>query len=322
MPGKPANTITKISNQFRWSKSRVSVFNECRRKYYLRYYRHWGGWEPEADELSRLAYRLGKMASMAILVGSAVHEILARHFRSLKFGAVREPDPERAVELMRAAWMNAKKELWRRNPKQYPPIFEIYYDRIPSADRLREYAAKARRAVQTVRNSGLYSRIRSLPPEDFLWVDPVGEGFSEDIIFPVPPYQAISAPDLVIREGGRVSIVDWKTGKENEADRTQMEAAAAWAGRALGTEGKEIEGVLFYTEGGEEKRFPIGSDDVLRVETVIRDDMGAMSACLEDPAHNIPRGEEHFPLREDRALCRYCEFQEICFGEWGMGNGE
>jgi len=258
------------------------------------------------------------MTSMALLVGSAVHEVLARDFRSRKFGTAREADPERAVDLMRTAWMNAKKELWRENPKKYPPLFEIYYDRIPDGERLRGYAEKARRAVTTVKNSLLYSRIRSLTPSDLPWVDPVGEGFSQEIIFDILPYQAISAPDLVIREGERVVIVDWKTGKENEADRKQMEAAAVWAVQKLGAGDQAIEGLLFYSETGQETRFPIGRPEREKVETVIRGEMAAMAACLEDEENNVPRAEEHFPLRENRAFCRYCEFQEIC---WGMGGG-
>jgi hypothetical protein len=257
------------------------------------------------------------MTSMAVLVGSSVHEELARHFRALRNGVVREADPERPVGLMRTAWVNAKKELWRQNPKRYPPIFEIYYDRIPSDERLRGYADKARRAVVSVSGLPLYDLIRNLDPADILWVDPVGEGFSDEIIFAVPPHQAISAPDLVIREGERAVIVDWKTGKENEADQTQMEAAAVWAGQKLTFEEEEMEGVLVYTETGKVKRFPISPENRERVSEVIRSDMAAMAACLQNPENNIPRGEDNFPRRDNPAFCRYCEFQEIC-----LGNGE
>lgn len=315
--------ITQISNQFRWSKSRVSAFSDCRRKYYLRYYRHWGGWEAGADDLARLAYRLGKMTSMAVLVGSSVHEVLARHFRAVRNGIVREPDPEGPVRLMRTAWTNARKELWRGSPKRYPPIFEIYYDRVPSPERLKEYAEKAREAIRTIRGLPIYGLVRGLDPADILWVDPVGEGFSEEIIFEVPPYRAISAPDLVIREKGRVVIVDWKTGKESEADRVQMAAAAVWAEEKLGDGGEEIEGALVYTESGATRKIGLDREERERVKKIIRDDMAAMAACLRDPEKNIPRGEECFPRRDNPGFCRYCEFQEICLGnrEEGMGNG-
>lgn len=254
---------------------------------------------------------------MPLLVGSSVHEILARHFRALRNGIVRGPDPEHPVELMRTAWVNARKGLWRENPKRYPPIFELYYDRVPDSGRLKEYAEKARRAVKTAVELSIYSTIRELPPSAILWVDPVGETFSEEIFFEVPPYQAISAPDLVIRDGERVVIVDWKTGKEGEGDRTQMEAAALWAMQKLGAGEDELDGALVYTGSGEVNRFAIGAEDCRRVAKEIAGDMEAMAACLADREGNVPRGEEEFPLREDRALCRWCEFQEICFG-----NGE
>ncbi len=256
------------------------------------------------------------MTSMPLLVGSSVHEVLARHFRGLKNGVARDPIPEKAVDLMRAAWMDAQKELWRENPKRYPPLFELYYDRVPDRGRLKEYAEKARRAVRAVLDSPIYSRIRSGEASSLLWVDPVGAGFSEEIIFEVPPYQAISAPDLVVRDGERVVIVDWKTGKVNAGDRTQMEAAAAWSVQKLEIGVKEIEGALFYTETGEVDRFPISPEDRERVEGEIREDMAAMAGCLEELEGNVPRAEEYFPQQENRAVCRWCDFQEIC---WGRG---
>jgi len=303
----------KISNQFRWSKSRAATFSGCKRKYYLRYYRHWGGWEEDAPEINRLAYRLGKMTSMAALVGAAVHEVLARHFRALKNGQLRELIPERAVEIMRRVWMDAKKELWRENPKKFPPLFEIYYDRIPSADRLRAYADRARSSIRAVEDTSLYSLARELPRSSFLWVDPVGGAFSEEIFFSVPPFEAISAPDLVVRDKGRVLIVDWKTGKVGDQDHLQMEAGAIWAGQRLDPDGAEIRGVLPYLGLGSVDEFAITEQDCLKAGETIRHEMEDMSGYLADPAKNIPLAIEEFPMHNNKKFCGFCEFQEICF---------
>ncbi|MFH1038244.1 MAG: PD-(D/E)XK nuclease family protein [PVC group bacterium] len=304
---------SKISNPFRWSKSRAGIFAECKRKYYLRYYRHWGGWQDDAPEIARLAYRLGKMTSMAALAGSAVHEVLAGHFRGLRNGQFRELVPERAVEIMRAAWINAKKERWRLDPKKYPPLFEVYYDRVPSDERLREYADGARRAVVAARESPLGGLAGSLGRSDFLWIDPAGEAFSEEICFDVPPYQAMAAPDLVLRDKNRVLIVDWKTGRESDGDRLQMEAGALWAAQRLKEDGKELWAALAYLKSGLIKEFPVSGDDLCRAEQSIRGNMEAMSRYLEDPAQNIPLAQESFPVHNSDKLCRYCDFQEICF---------
>ncbi|MDP8213814.1 MAG: PD-(D/E)XK nuclease family protein [Candidatus Euphemobacter frigidus] len=302
----------EIFNPFRWSKSRASTFTECKRKYYLRYYQHWGGWKEESPEINRLAYRLGKMVSMATLVGSAVHEVLARHFRGLQNDRFRELVPEQAVEIMRRVWMDARKELWRRNPKKFPPLFEIYYDRVPPVERLQAYADQARRAVAAVGETPLYKLARSLDRSDFLWVDPVRDTFSEEIFFSVPPFEAIFVPDLVLRAEGRILIVDWKTGKARDQDHLQMEAGAIWARQRLDTAGAEIQGVLAYLSPGLVDEFTITDQDCLRARRVIVSEMEAMSGYLKDPLKNIPLVKEAFPMHNNVKFCKYCEFQEIC----------
>ncbi|MEA1927485.1 MAG: PD-(D/E)XK nuclease family protein [Candidatus Auribacterota bacterium] len=303
----------KINNQLRWSKSRASTFADCKRKYYLRYYQHWGGWEDGASEISRLAYRLGKMATMATMTGSAVHEVLAAHFRGLKNGQFRELRPERPVEIMRRVWIDAKKELWKENPKKYPPLFEIYYDRVPDDDKLRGYAEKARRAIKAVMELPIYPRLKEMERSDILWVDPAGGKFSEQVVFNVPPYEAISVPDLIFREGDTIVIVDWKTGRVGEQDHLQMEAGAIWSRQRLPGVDGPIRAYLAYLSSGENDEFVVSDEDSLRAEGVIKKDMEAMAGYLKDPERNIPLSEAEFPRQKSQKFCNYCEFQEICY---------
>ncbi len=306
---------TDLKNLLRWSKSRAGIFAGCKRKYYLRYYQHWGGWEKTASKESRLAYRLGKMVSMPTLIGSAVHEVLADHFRALRNGQFRELKPERAVEKMREVWRNAKDELWRNNPKKFPPLFELYYDRVPPDEDLKARAEKARRAVRHLEESDLYRSLRGLDRADFLWVDPVGGRFSEEVCFSVPPFEAIAAPDLVYREKDAIVIVDWKTGKAADNDRLQMAAGALWARQRLDCEGDELKAQLVYLETREVDEFPLGEEETGRCAETIRRDMEAMADCLQDRANNIPLDRESFPLHNNQKFCRHCEFQEICYPE-------
>ena len=303
----------KISNLLRWSKSRASTFSDCKRKYYLRYYQHWGGWENGAPEISRLAYRLGKMVTMATLTGSAVHEVLAAHFRGLANGQFRELVPERPVEIMRRVWMDAKKELWRENPKKYPPLFELYYDRLPDGDKLRGYAEKARQAIMAVTRLSIYERLKDIDRADILWVDPAGGAFSERVVFNVPPYEAISVPDLIYKDRDTTVIIDWKTGQVRDQDHLQMEAGAIWAHQRINGVDGPIRACLAYLASDSIDEFPVTDEDCLKAEGVIRGDMEAMTGCLEDPEMNIPRPEEAFPRQKNRKFCEYCEFQEICY---------
>ena len=302
----------ELENQLRWSKSRSSIFSECKRKYYLRYYQHWGGWEKDAPEINRLAYRLGKILSMPMLVGTAVHEVLARHFQGMRMGSFRELRAEQAVEKMRRVWRNAKKELWRSNPKRYPPLFEIYYKRVPPAQDLRDYADSARRVIANLKQMPVYLSLKALPPDGFLWIDPAHERFSEETCFPVPPFEAISAPDLVFRQGGEIVIMDWKTGKESESDRLQMAAAALWARHRIQPEGERMKAVLVYLKSSSSVDFAIDDEMMAGAEQTIIREMEAMSEYLKDASKNIPLAREEFPGHNNVNFCRHCEFQEIC----------
>lgn len=306
--------MAEIENPFRWSKSRAAVFADCKRKYYLRYYAHWGGWDESAPERARLAYRLGKMTTLPALVGTAVHAALARHFQALRNGQFRKLDPERPVEMMRAAWRDAKQELWKVGPKAHPPLFEIYYDRVPSPEELRGFAEKARQSIRAIQESTRYRSLLALDPENYLWIDPAAEKFSEETCFDVSPFQAIASPDLVYREGGKVAVLDWKTGRKSEDDPVQLAAAGVWARRRWKLPESAIRLELVYLASGETEETAFDAARAARAEETIRRDMAEMAAFLRDPGRNIPLDEESFPRHHSQGFCRRCEFQQICFG--------
>jgi len=302
----------KLVNPFHWSRSRVQCFNECRRKYYLRYYRHWGGWDSAADEESRLAYRLGKMVTLPMAAGSAVHEVLARHFRARMSGSASPLDPEEPVRIMRRLWRDAQAKKWEINPKKHPPLFEVYYDQVPPREKLAETAAKARRAVSGLTALELYQGLSGLSREDYLWLDTAGGAFSQATVFESGSWKAISNPDLVVRLGERALIIDWKTGSPRPEDELQVAADGLWARRRLGEKADEIEACLVYLASGEVRTFSLGPERLETMARTIGEDMERMAACLADPGENIPLDEDRFPLHNDLRHCSFCPFQEIC----------
>jgi CRISPR/Cas system-associated exonuclease Cas4 (RecB family) len=161
----------------------------------------------------------------------------------------------------------------------------------------------------------IYHRLNSRPREDLLWAAVPGAGFSERDYFAVGPFEAIALPDLIFREGGETTIVDWKTGQEDEGDRLQMGAAGLWAAQRFGTPADGLKAMVVYLSEGREKEFPIESGLIAKVERTVRGEMEAMAAYLEDKENNIPCGREEFPKIENRRLCGWCEFQEICLKE-------
>jgi len=309
-----------LVNPFNWSRSRAQTFNECKRKYYLRYYGHWGGWESSADKVTRLAYRLGKMTNMPMLVGSSVHESLARHFRGCRNGQFKPLDPQEPVRSMRRVWKDGLDERWRVNPKKYPPLFELYYDRIPPDEKLRELAEKAVNAISSVVQLDLYQGLTGLKHEDYLWVDTAGGRFSGSTIFEVVDYKAISNPDLVVRLGDRALIIDWKTGRPRDPDRLQLTADVLWAEQRLGKKFSQCEACLVYLADSRVENFTLSKDSLEGLKKNIREDMEEMSRYLLDREHNIPLDREYFPPHNDHKKCWYCQFQQICLPEMEAGD--
>ncbi len=303
----------KLINQFSWSSSRSRIFSECKRRYYLRYYRQWGGWERDASPDVRLAYRLSKMISMPQLVGQAVHEVLSRHFHALRMGQSRDLKPERPVEKMRSVFRAAREELWRANPKKNPPLFELYYQRELSPARLRGLAEQARAAIRHLQAMPLYRSLRSLPGEELIWIDPLPGNFSPETYFDLFQFQAIAIPDLVIRSGGELLIFDWKTGRPRPSDRRQMEVYALWARQHLKSEGGKIRACLVYLASSEADEFTVSPAASSRAAQSIRVEMEAMAAYLKDLGKNIPLDEDKFPMNNNEVVCWSCQFQEICF---------
>lgn len=303
-----------IRNELRWSKSRGSVFRECLRKYYLRYYQAWEGWKRTAPEESRLAYRFGKMATLATLAGQAVHAEIARHLHALKRGETDGLDPEAAVAWMRTVWKDTESKLYLKNPKRHPPLMEVYYDAAPAPEQRQKYAQRVRDCLGALAASKDYAELVGDAPEDWVWIERDDDAFEPRTIFSVEFDEAFGSPDLVRLHDGVFQIYDWKTGTESPEDEVQVTVYAAWALQQLGARPEAVEGRLVYlNDGARLERVRISPRDIENVVALILKELDEMKRLLVDAQTNTPHPPERFPQTTDRMLCRRCEFREMCF---------
>ena len=157
----------EFKNQFSWSFSRHSAFNACKRKYYYSYYGSWGGWNKDADDLSRKLYMLNKMTSLPMLAGSIVHDEVEKILKTLRYGrnADQEKSKENVIKIFKQAWSQSKNKEWEDNPKWKTNLFEHYYDQKPSDQQLLDirdlminsidgfFASDSYRFIQTMSDS-------------------------------------------------------------------------------------------------------------------------------------------------------------------------
>ena len=119
----------EFKNDFSWSFSRDNAFNTCKRKYYYSYYGSWGGWNKDADELSKKLYMLNKMTSLPMLAGSIVHDEVERTLKILRYGrkADIEKSKENVIKNFKQSWAQSKNKEWKDSPKWKANLFEHYY---------------------------------------------------------------------------------------------------------------------------------------------------------------------------------------------------
>jgi hypothetical protein len=64
----------ELRNELSWSHSRYETFRECLRRYFYHYYGSWGGWQDDADPLTRRLYILKQLKNRHLWAGGVVHD--------------------------------------------------------------------------------------------------------------------------------------------------------------------------------------------------------------------------------------------------------
>ncbi len=306
-----------LERTFSWSVSRDRLFRSCSRAYYYKYYGAWGGWEPGAAPDVRELYVLKQLKTRHQWIGDVVHRALREVLEGLRRGRLTplaEADA-RLTHLMRL-WFKASREgAYWREPKR-GGLVEHEYAAPVSVEGWRALHEEARQALAAAYRLGLFERLARLGAGDWLAV----EAFDSFDFDGVPVH---CVPDLSFREGDRVVIVDWKTGRpepETAAGETTirfqlacygLHARARWGATPEALRlGVAFLGLLDYRESG------IEAAEMAAAEAAIRTSMAAMRARLADPAMNLARIED-FPQADALARCVCCPFRRPCRGaEW------
>ena len=297
--------MPELRNEFTWSFSRRQTFESCRRRYWFRYYAFWGGWSRDAPELSRKAYFFSKMATVRMLLGSAVHETINNLLRALQSG--REPtNPfDQVRSRMNDAWRASKEERWRSvGPKQAPPLFEHYYGiavPVEETTRLRE---QAQRCVRGFLESDVYRSIVRAGAASFRSIDTLE-------VAELGGVACFVAPDFAFDDGGTTWLLDWKTGAERDDHELQLLAYAEFARQKWRLDPAKMRATDLMLDDGRTLEVKIDAARLAGAAETIRASAQAMRAVLADPAQNVASRATLAPTTDVRE-CRRCFFREIC----------
>ncbi len=301
----------KLVNQLTWSVSRHQLFRTCERAYFYQYYGSWGGWEDHAPQRTRQLYVLKNIRSLPMWGGSIVHEVIAEALtRFARTGATIKTGElqARGRQKLRSGWIEAVRGEWRRRPKK-TNLLELYYGNgknLPAEDteRIKE---RVYSCLQAFAESAVLREIQTVPYVNWKPVDAL-DSFSLDGL------KVWCAIDFAcIGPDGNLRIVDWKTGREDPSSlETQLACYALFAQQAwyAPLDGMRLEGV-FLGDAARVSEYPIRPELLVATKDLIVSSAADMRAKLTNVRNNEAR-EADFPCCESPAVCRRCNYREVC----------
>ncbi|MBN93501.1 MAG: hypothetical protein CL928_05425 [Deltaproteobacteria bacterium] len=307
----------ELINHFSWSNSRARLFSTCLRAYWWRYYAHWGGWATNAPLEARVAYRLGKMDSLASWAGKLVHDVIQEAIEDIRDRG-RPVDGERlrvrARALLRAGWAESRRGAWIDRPKWKINLREHYFgdDEALSRERTDAIAHRVYSSLEGFVSGPYPDLLGRVSPGGFRNIEQLASLNLDGKTVYVKPDLAFHHPD-----DDMLWLVDWKTGASRAEDQLQLATYALFARENWGVEPSNVKGVLVYLAAGEERTVPVGPADLRRAEDAIRQSMTTMLQLLDDKERNLGSIDQ-FPPTDERTRCDTCNFQQLCFGTAGI----
>src|SRR3990167_6463140 len=276
----------KIVNEFSYSKSKYNMFEECKRKFYLRYFESFYGWEHNAPDRKRKAYILGKLQNRFTFPGSAVHNFCKDVLLKLKSGS---PLPD--IELAKKAVLNEMREDFKNSktggywkvPKSCG-LFEHEYKTLVENS---EWAKVREKVLKCLDNFYTMPYIQKLikDPKNFMEI----EDLSSVMINGVKVFVQLDFSAIV---NNKLYIIDWKTGKAGTAAaKDQLALYALYARDKWGYNHSNVITAEVNLASGEVFEYVVTQKDIDAAQKDVIEKSNEIGSMIQDRKTNTPFNE-------------------------------
>ena len=277
-----------------WSFSRYDTFSDCKRKYYYQYY---GKYDPQYKR-DKIDFLKG-LTSIPMEIGIVSHDVIQSVLeRLLKSTAPIDTEKFEA---------HLKNIIRSRLEKIF---FETYYVELEKIepDQLFE---KTSACLNNFLASKRFEWIKdkAIAEKDNWLIEPSKYGESR-----LDGLKLYCKVDFLIPFEGKIFILDWKTGKKDgDKYSKQLVGYAAWASYHLDRVASDIEPIIAYLHPEyEEISLKPTDDELIEYKERIFSQTEEMYGYCKNYEENIPLAKEAFPMLEDTAICKYCNYKELC----------
>jgi hypothetical protein len=296
-----------------WSHTRDLLLRTCARRYYYRYHLANGGWRAGAPPEVRRAYVLAQLTTLDLVLGTAIHTRAREVATAI---VTRRPRP--TAELLLARTRAALNRVWKasrdlaafhRDPRCHPVLLDVYYGREVDPESIERVRTKMKRCLAALVDCPVWTVLEGCTPAEVWIIDaPVQITVDGVLVWIVP--------DLVYaRAGKRTVVLDWKTGRVDEAtvlDQLCLGALAVRDALAVPAGRDGYQGLVVELTTGEVHSTDLSEDDLASAEERIRWGGEAMRALDSGPGGDPRDRIDDFPMTDQRAGCPKCPFWELC----------
>ncbi len=304
-----------------WSATRTRTFQECRRKYYLRYHLAPLARKPDAPEEAYQADRVKDLLGVEAWAGELVHKVIEEIL--LRWRAGRDITLNEALqraEKLLSQQCRTSHDYWNENPEAYPKrpsLLDLHYykDRTLTREKAGVTKETVLGSLRAFWESDLAGRIRSVGKHAWLPIDRNAAAHLGDLLILVKP-------DFAFREGKRLVIVDWKTGKPDpfwEAVQVTGYAMYAWekwldevpAGDLDALTAAVTPLIAHLHPRFNYSEIEFTPDRIREILTFIRQSQDEVMELTQ--GSDLPPVQRFDPC-EDPKRCRWCCFRGMCDG--------
>ena len=306
-----------LRNEFSWSKSRDETLRSCPRRYWYHYYGSWGGWDWQADSRTREIYVLKQLHNRFTWIGVQVHRVLEELLLQLR-KSISLPSnqvvAERLQNKLRQDYRDSRAAKYRLHPKRFKGLVEHEYQLPVDDDEWRSLATQAQTCIRNFYQLPLLNQLKILDSSEWLELEELN-------FFQIEGCKIWVSLDACYRNDDQIILLDWKTGKFNEADYSlQMAIYALYAGEKWGIQPNQVFLKEIFLSSGNTREYGGKALDLVGVQNYVKESIQQMKSLLIQPEQNLAQ-ENDFAFTDDATQCAQCNFRKLC-PKWSSGNSE
>jgi hypothetical protein len=279
-----------------WSVSRYDRFSNCKRQYFYDYYAKYDKEIP----LEKITF-LKSLTSKALETGNIVHDVIRDMLQRFQ----KSSKPINKEKFFKYAFSMAEKYCGEKT------FSEHYYN--GDLISVEEIYSKIKVILKNFLDSSRFSWIeKNAVPQSKHWViEPSGFGETR-----ISEYKAFCKVDFLFPIGDKIYIMDWKTGKVDNAKHSkQLTGYSLWANYHFGKKASDIAPMVAYLYPQyKEKNVEINDLSISEFANTVESETKDMYEYLVNIERNIPKDKKEFPVACNIFFCKYCSYKEICRG--------